>query len=119
MITTEDRARAAMRAIGDTVRDAPALQLAPGARDLPAAADEMRLGGHGPHRRLSLRRPGGAARPGNRGRDRRWRSKLATIAAAVAVVAVAIALVIIKDVPNGRVASPSPRRLPLAPRARP
>ena len=80
MISTEDRARAAMRAIGDTVRDAPPLELAPGARDFP----------------------------GRRGRDGRWRSKLAPIAAAVAVAAVAIALVTIKDVPNGRVASPSP-----------
>ncbi len=35
MITTEDRARAAMRAIGDTVRDAPPLRLAPGARASP------------------------------------------------------------------------------------
>jgi hypothetical protein len=77
MITTEDRALAAMRAIGDTVRDAPPLELAPGARVL-------------------------------RRRDRRWRSRLAPIAAAVAVAAVAIALVTIKDVPNGRVASPSP-----------
>jgi hypothetical protein len=107
MITTEDRARAAMKAIGDTVRAAPPLELAPGARDLPVAADELQLGGHG-SRRLSLRRPGGAARPGSRGRDRRWRSRLAPIAAAVAVAAVAIALVTIKDVPNGRVASPSP-----------
>jgi hypothetical protein len=107
MITTEDRARAAMRAIGDTVRDAPPLELVPGARDLPAAVDEVQFGGHGT-RRASLRRPGGAARPGRRGRDRRWRSKLAPIAAAVAVAAVAIALVTIKDVPNGRVASPSP-----------
>ena len=106
MITTEDRARAAMRAIGDTVRDAPPLQL-PSALDLPAAADEVQFGGHGA-RRVSLRRPGGAARPASRGRDRRWRSRLAPIAAAVAVAAVAIALVTIKDVPNGRVASPSP-----------
>jgi hypothetical protein len=107
MITTEDRARAAMRAIGDTVRDAPPLELPLSAPDLPAAADEVQFGGHGA-RRVSLRRPGGAARPGSRGRDRRWRSKLAPIAAAVAVAAVAIALVTIKDVPNGRVASPSP-----------
>jgi hypothetical protein len=106
MMTTEDRARAAMRAIGDTVRDAPALKLTPVHRDLPAAADEvLRLGGHGA-RRVSLRRPDGAARPGRRGRDGRWRSKLAPVAAAVAVAAVAIALVTIKDVPNGRVASP-------------
>jgi len=107
MITTEDRARAAMRAIGDIVRDAPPLELALSAPDLPAAADEVQFGGHGA-RRVSLRRPGGAARPASRGRDRRWRSKLAPIAAAVAVAAVAIALVTIKDVPNGRVASPSP-----------
>ena len=107
MITTEDRARAAMRAIGDTVRDAPPLELWPGPRDLAAAADEVPFGGHGA-RRVSLRRPDGAARPGKRGRDRRWRSKLAPVAAAVAVAAVAIALVTIKDVPNGRVASPAP-----------
>jgi hypothetical protein len=78
MITTQDRARAAMQAIGNTVRDAPPLELPPGARDLPDL------------------------------RDRRWRSKLAPVAAALAVAAVAIALVTIKDVPNGRVASPSP-----------
>ena len=66
MISTEDRARAAMQAIGDTVRDAPPLKLAPGARDLPAAADEVQFGGHRP-RRVSLRRPGGGARPGRRG----------------------------------------------------
>jgi hypothetical protein len=114
MITTEDRARAAMQAIGDTVRDAPPIKLAPGARDLPAAADEVQFGGHGA-RRLSLRRPGGAARPGSRGRDRRWRSKLAPVAAAVAVAAVAIALVTIKDVPNGRVASPSPSTTSVSP----
>ena len=53
MITTEDRARAAMQAIGDTVRDAPPLELAPGPRvlpdvaDGPAAGDEVHLGGHG------------------------------------------------------------------------
>jgi WD40 repeat protein len=107
MITTEDRARAAMRAIGDAVRDAPPLELTPSGRDLPAAGDELQFGGHGA-RRVSLRRPGGAARPGSRGRDRRWRSRLAPIAAAVAVAAVAITLVTIKDVPNGRVASPAP-----------
>jgi hypothetical protein len=65
MITTEDRARAAMRAIGDTVRDAPPLELAPGPRELPTAADEVQLGGHGA-RRLSLRRPGGESADGSR-----------------------------------------------------
>ena len=58
------------------------------APDLPAAADEVQFGGQGA-RRVSLRRPGGAARPGSHGRNRRWRSKLAPIAAAVAVAAVA------------------------------
>ena len=47
MITTEDRARAAMQAIGDTVRAAPPLELS--------------------------RRPGGAARPGRAGYQRRLR----------------------------------------------
>jgi hypothetical protein len=88
MITTEDRARAAMQAIGDTVSHAPPLELAPGAQVL-------------------------------RGRDRRWRSRLAPIAAAVAVAAVAIALVTIKDVPNGRVASPSPSTTSTGPAGKP
>ena len=118
MITTEDRARAAMRAIGDTVRDVPPLQL-PSALDLPAAADEVQFGGHGTRRlgryRLGLRRPGGADRPGSPGPDRRWPSKLAPIAAAVTVAAVAIALVTIKDFPNGRVAAPSPSTTSAAP----
>jgi hypothetical protein len=114
MITTEERARAAMQAIGNTVRDAPPLDLAPAARALPGAADEVHLGGHGP-RRLSLRRPGDAARPGRSGRDRRWRSRLAPVAAAVAVAVVAIALVTIKDVPNGRVASPPPSTTSVGP----
>src|SRR5579859_2320608 len=109
MITTEDRARAAMQAIGDTVREAPPLELAPG--------DEVQLGGHGARRR-SLRGPVGAARPGRRGRDRLWRSRLAPVAAAVAVAAVAIALVTIKDVPNGRVASPSPSTTSVGPAGR-
>ena len=117
MTTTEDRARAAMRAIAGTVNDAPPLQLA-AARDLPPAPAEVRLGRHGARRlgehrlgqgRGGLRRPGGAARPGSGARDRRRRwSLLAPVAAAVTVVAVAVALVIIRDIPNGRVAAPSP-----------
>ena len=57
-----------------------------------------------------LRRPGGAARPGRRGRDRRrrWSLLAPVVAAAVTVVAVAVALAIIKDTPNGRVASSAP-----------
>jgi hypothetical protein len=79
MISAEDRARAAMRAIADTVHDAPPLQPAP-VRKLPRAA----------------------AQP------RRWRPRLAPVAAAVAVAAVAIGLVIVKNVPNGRLAAPVP-----------
>jgi hypothetical protein len=116
--TTEDRARAAMRAVAGTVNDAPPLRLA-AAKDLAPAPDEARLGGQGSpwagsHRhigsgRLGLRRPGDAARPGNRGRGRhvRW-SWLAPVTAAVAVAAVALALVLVRDIPNGRVAAPTP-----------
>jgi hypothetical protein len=103
--TTEDRARAAMHAIAVTVHDAPPLQLAP-ANDAPAP-DEVRLGRPGA-RGLGLRRPGRAGRSGSRGRDRRWRSRLAPIAAAVAVVVVAVALVIIRGTPNGSVVPPVP-----------
>ena len=72
MITTEDRARAAMRAIGDTVRDAPPLPLAPGARAFPAAADEMQFGGQAAP--LDLHRPGDAGPAGSPGRASRWPS---------------------------------------------
>jgi hypothetical protein len=106
MTTTEDRARAAMRAIAGTVHDAPPLQLA-AARDLTRAPDAVRAGGPG-SRRLSPRRPGGATRRGTRGsgRRRRW-SVLAPVAAAVTIVAVAVTLAIIRDIPNGGVAGPS------------
>jgi hypothetical protein len=105
MTATEDRARAAMRAIAGTVNDAPPLRLA-AARDLKQAPDEVRAAGHGP-RRLVLRRPGGATRRGTRGgRRRRW-SVLAPLAAAVTIVAVAVTLAIIRDIPNGGVAGPS------------
>jgi hypothetical protein len=94
-----------MHAIAVTVHDAPPLQLAP-ANDVPAP-DEVRLSRPGA-RGLGLRRPGRAGRPGSRGRDRRWRSRLAPIAAAVTVAAVAVALVIIRDIPNGSVVPPGP-----------
>ena len=116
MTTTEDRARAAMRAIAGTVNDAPPLRLE-AAKDLTPAPDGARLGSR---RRGALRprgapRPGGAARPGGaprpvgRGgeRRRRW-SLLAPIAAAVTIVAVAVTLAIIRNIPNGGVAAPSP-----------
>jgi hypothetical protein len=94
MSTTEDRARAAMRAIAGTVHDAPPLRLAP-AEDLAPASDEAGLGGHGPHR------PGGADRPGRSNRGRSWRPWLVPLTAAAAIVALAIALVLVKDVPRG------------------
>jgi hypothetical protein len=106
MTATEDRARAAMRAIAGTVHDAPPLKLA-AARDLTQAPDEVRAGRHG-SRRPGLRRPGGATRQGTRGSDRRRRwSVLAPVAAAVTIVAVAATLAIIRDIPNGGVAAPS------------
>jgi hypothetical protein len=70
---TEDRARAAMRAIASTVDDAPPLRL-------ETAADELRSPARGP---------------------RRWRTWAAPLTAAAVVVALAIALVIVKDIPNG------------------
>ncbi len=96
MSTTEDRARAAMRAIGATVSDAPPLPLT--SAPAPARApDEIRLGG----RALGLRRPGGALRPPDHGDRRRRRSLLAPVAAAVTVVAVAVALVAVRHSPAG------------------
>lgn len=117
MTATEDRARAAMRAIAGTVNDAPPLRLA-AVRDPKQAPDEVRAGGHGSRRlvlhrpslhRPSLHRPGGAPGRGSRGggRRRRW-SVLAPVAAAVTIVAVAVTLAIIRNIPNGGVAGPSP-----------
>ncbi len=116
MTTAEDRARAAMRAIADTVNDAPPLRLE-AAKDVTPAPDGARLGSHrrgaawpgGAPRPGGAARPGGPSRPGGRGgeRRRRW-SLLAPIAAAVTIVAVAVTLVIIRDIPNGGVAAPSP-----------
>ena len=111
MTATEDRARAAMRAIAGTVNDAPPLRLA-AAGDPRQAPDEVRAGGHRKRRlvlhRPSLRRPGGAPRRGSRGRGRRRRwSVLAPVAAVVTIVAVAVSLAIIRNIPNGGVAGPS------------
>jgi hypothetical protein len=140
--TTEDRARAAMRAIAGTVDDAPPLRLAAAqdqdiapphdeaapdeaapdeaardeaARD-EAVHDEVRPGERGTRRLIPGRpgprrsdqpRPGGAPRPAGPSRDRRRRwSLLAPVAAAVTIVAVAVALVIIRNIPNGSVATP-------------
>lgn len=83
MNTTEDRARAAMRAIASTIEDAPSLTLAPDAWQEPA--------------RLRPRRPR---------RPRRWRGWAVPLTAAVAMLAVAVTLVIVRNIPNGRVAPP-------------
>ena len=99
MTSTEDRARAAMRAIAGTVHDAPPLLLAP-AHDA-SARDEVHLGGHGTRRRSGPLRPGGARGQGRHDRGRRWQSWLVPLTAAAAVVALAVSLVVVKDIPNG------------------
>lgn len=105
MTSTEQRARAAMRAIAGTVQGAPPLRLTSAAAP-SAASDEVRLQGHVP-RPHDQRRPGGAARPGRRGwrRHLRW-SVLAPVAAAVTIVAVAIALAAVRNAPGGATAPP-------------
>jgi hypothetical protein len=77
MSTTEEQARAAMRAIAGTVHDAPPLRFEP--RSLAPA----------PHR------------PRGSGRQRHWWSWGAPLAAAAAVIALAVSLVVVKDMPNG------------------
>lgn len=81
MNTTQDRARAAMRAIAATIDDAPPLTLAPDAWQEPT--------------RLRPRRA------------RRWRGWAVPLTAAVAMLAVAVSLVILRNIPNGRVAPPT------------
>lgn len=119
MSTTEDRARAAMRAVAATVDDAPPLRVAQ-AQELASSQGAERFSGDDPHRSgrtrfggfrsgersVGLRRPGGAGLAPGRGR-RHW-SVLAPIAAAVTVVAVAVALVVIRNVSGGPVAASPP-----------
>ncbi|HEY7265786.1 MAG TPA: hypothetical protein VH589_30405 [Trebonia sp.] len=76
----EDQIRAATRAEAETLREVRPLRLpAPGAQ--PAG-------------------PGSGARPR---RARRFRPWIAPVAAAAAVIALAISLVLVRDIPNGRV----------------
>jgi hypothetical protein len=100
---TEERARAAMRAIAGTVEDAPPLRLRPAPDPVPAA-DELLLGerGAGPRSQDQNARP--RSRVGNR---RRRRSVLAPLAAAAVIAAVAVTLALIRDIPNGRLAVPA------------
>lgn len=74
MNTTEDRARAAMRAIAWTVNDAPPLRL--------------------PRRH--------SAAPAPRTRRLRWRLWIAPLAAAVAVIGIAVTLVVVRGTPSVR-----------------
>jgi hypothetical protein len=87
MTGTQERATAAMRAIGDTVTGAPPLRL-PEPAPVPRRAWLTRL--------TRLSRPGGTS----------WRLWLAPAAAAVAVVAVAVSLVLVRSVPGGPAAGP-------------
>jgi len=84
--STQDRARAAMRAIAGTVRGAPPLRLTSAAATL--AADDK------------------AGRRGWR-RHPRW-SVLAPVAAAVTIVVVAIALAVARNSPGGPAVPPPP-----------
>jgi len=116
MSTTEDRARAAMRAVAATVNDAPPLALKP-APDPGSAPGQVRRGGSEPHRTRvdrsgtsrpgrairGLRRPGGTVGPSGNSRDRRWQPWLTPLTAAAVVVALAVSLVIVKGMHDGPV----------------
>ena len=115
MSTTEDRARAAMRAIAASVNDAPPLALKPapdpGSAPGLAAQDGSDPDRPGVNRSATSRSgrsargprpPGGTAGPPRGGYGRRWRSWLAPLTAAFVVVALAISLVLVKNLPNGR-----------------
>jgi hypothetical protein len=88
MSTTEERARAAMRAIAGTVDDAPPLRLEPAAAELRSPV------------RAPRRARGGSGRP------RHWWSWAAPLTAAAVVVALAITLAAVRDIKS--VGAPSP-----------
>lgn len=98
MTRAEDLVRSTTQAIASTVHDVPPLRLEP-------APDELRSHGHRPPRR---RAPRAGGPPG------RWRAWLGPVTAVVTVVAVAIALVIVRDIPNGRVAPRATQATPAA-----
>jgi len=128
MSTTEDRARAAMRAVAATVDDAPPLVLKP-APDPGAAPGQVRRGGSEPHRpRVDRsgtsrpgrairgpRRPGGPGGPSGNSRDRRWQSWLIPLTAAAVVVTLAVSLVLVKDLRNGPAVPQNVTSLPMTP----
>lgn len=84
MTKAEELIRSTTAAIASTVNEVPPLRLEP-------AADDARNG---------LFHPRAGRRAG------RWRPWIAPVAAAVTVAAIAVALLLIKDIPNGRVPSP-------------
>jgi hypothetical protein len=90
MSREEDLIRSTTRAIASTVREVPPLRLEP-------AAGELRSPARAP------RRP----RRGS-GHRSRWWSWGAPLTAAAVVVALAIALVLVRDIPNGRVVPKNP-----------
>lgn len=99
MNTIEDGARAAMRAIAETVTDAPPLRLDSARLQLPQSAQARRAD------ELALRMLPSAAKLAadvipRTGRMRRFPAWLAPLSAAAAVVAVAISLVVLKIHPN-------------------
>ena len=87
MSREEDLVRSTRGAIAATVREVPPLRLS-------TATDDPR----------TVARPGGAR--GTRG-ARRLRGWLVPAAAAAVVLAIALSLVLIRDIPNGRVAPPA------------
>jgi hypothetical protein len=108
MTATQERAVAAMRAIGDTVTGAPPLRLPARA----AAAEPSQLPGPAPSPRRArpdrLARPPRPARPARLSgpAGRAWRLWLVPAAAAVAVVALAVSLALVRSVPKESGASP-------------
>jgi hypothetical protein len=83
MSSVEDQVRAATRAQADTMREVPPLRLTPGRETAPWRGSGARLR-----------------------RARRWKAWVAPVTAAAAVAAIGIALVIVRDIPNGRVVPP-------------
>ena len=82
MSHVEDRIRAATRAVDGVVREVRPLRLPPAGGAMPG--------------------PGARAR-----RARHWRAWLVPATAAAAVLAIGITLVIVRDIPNGRVVPPA------------
>jgi hypothetical protein len=98
MTGTQERAEAAMRAIGDTVTGAPPLRLPPPRPAAARSSRPARLAGFLPARLAS---PAGHA----------WRLWLVPAAAALAVVALAISLALVRSAPKDSAILPGPAKL--------